>query len=98
MNDWKSWYEKYIELIAVIAITITMIGDIIPADTAAVKPVVTIPTNEEYVVKEGDTLESIVIRFYGSFDMSKVIAIQEANKMANPNALSIGQKLIIPMN
>ena len=30
--------------------------------------------------------------------MSKVIAIQEANKMANPNALSIGQKLIIPMN
>lgn len=54
--------------------------------------------NEEYVVKEGDTLESIVIRFYGSFDMNKVNAIQEANKMANPNALSIGQKLIIPIN
>jgi len=70
----------------------------IPADTAAVKPVVTIPTNEEYVVKEGDTLESIVIRFYGSFDMSKVNAIQSVNKMANPNALSIGQKLIIPLN
>ena len=35
MNDWKSWYEKYIELMAVIAITITMIGDIIPAATAA---------------------------------------------------------------
>ena len=68
----------------------------IPADSAAVKtaPVV---TNEEYVVKAGDTLESIVIRYYGSFDMSKVMAIQEANKMANPNALSIGQKLIIPM-
>ena len=54
--------------------------------------------NEEYVVKEGDTLESIVIRFYGSFDMNKVNAIQEANKMANPNALSIGQKLVIPLN
>ena len=54
--------------------------------------------NENYVVKEGDTLESIVIRFYGSFDMSKVNAIQSVNKMANPNALSIGQKLIIPMN
>ena len=68
----------------------------IPADSAAVKttPVV---TNEEYTVKAGDTLESIVIRYYGSFDMSKVMAIQEANKMANPNALSIGQKLIIPM-
>ena len=48
--------------------------------------------------EEGDTLESIIIRFYGKFDMDKVNLIQEANKMANPNALSIGQKLIIPVN
>ena len=70
----------------------------IPADSAATKPVAPITSNEEYTVKAGDTLESIVIRFYGSFDMSKVNAIQSVNKMANPNALSIGQKLIIPMN
>ena len=71
----------------------------IPSDSASSKKVVApVITNEEYEVKEGDTLESIVIRFYGSFDMNKVNAIQEANKMANPNALSIGQKLIIPMN
>ncbi len=69
----------------------------IPADSAAVKTAVT-PLKEEYTVKEGDTLESIVIRFYGAFDMSKVLLIQEANKMSNPNALSIGQKLIIPLN
>ena len=69
----------------------------IPADSAASKPAVSTARNEEYTVKSGDTLESIVIRFYGSFDMSKVNAIQSANKMANPNALSIGQKLIIPM-
>ena len=70
----------------------------IPADSTAVKSATPILSNEEYTVKEGDTLESIVIRFYGSFDMSKVNAIQSVNKMANPNALSIGQKLIIPMN
>lgn len=70
----------------------------IPADSATSKPAVVVSTNEEYTVKEGDTLESIVIRFYGSFDMNKVNAIQAANKMANPNALSIGQKLVIPMN
>ena len=69
----------------------------IPADSSNTK-VVTPLAKEEYTVKEGDTLESIVIRFYGSFDLSKVNAIQAANKMANPNALSIGQKLIIPMN
>lgn len=69
----------------------------IPADASkpTAAPVV---TKEEYTVKEGDTLESIVIRFYGSFDMNKVNLIQEANRMANPNALSIGQKLIIPVN
>ena len=70
----------------------------IPADSAATKTAPAKLSNESYTVKEGDTLESIVIRFYGSFDMSKVNAIQSANKMANPNALSIGQKLIIPMN
>ena len=71
----------------------------VPADTASDKKIAPVVlSNEEYVVKEGDTLESIVIRFYGSFDMNKVNAIQEANKMANPNALSIGQKLIIPLN
>lgn len=70
----------------------------VPADSAASKPAVSVAANEEYVVKEGDTLESIIIRFYGAFDMNKVNAIQEANRMANPNALSIGQKLIIPMN
>ena len=69
----------------------------IPADASKPAAVSTV-TKEEYTVKEGDTLESIVIRFYGSFDMEKVNMIQEANKMANPNALSIGQKLIIPVN
>lgn len=69
----------------------------IPADSAASKPAATTVKNEVYTVKSGDTLESIVIRFYGSFDMRKVNAIQDANKMANPNALSIGQKIIIPM-
>ena len=70
----------------------------IPADSAASKPVAVQAKSQEYTVKAGDTLESIVIRFYGSFDMGKVKAIQNANKMKNPNALSIGQKLIIPMN
>ena len=71
----------------------------VPADNASAKKSAPITlSNEEYIVKEGDTLESIVIRFYGSFDMNRVNAIQSANKMANPNALSIGQKLIIPMN
>ena len=68
----------------------------IPADSSKPAPA-PVSLNEEYIVKEGDTLESIIIRFYGSFNMDRVNALQEANKMANPNALSIGQKLIIPI-
>lgn len=55
------------------------------------------PLSETYTVKSGDTLESIIIRFYGSFDLDKVEKIREANAMSNPNALQIGQKLTIPL-
>lgn len=68
----------------------------IPADKNANEPIVKTGT-ESYTVKSGDTLESIIIRFYGSFDPSKVDKIKEANKMSNPNNLQIGQNLIIPM-
>ena len=53
---------------------------------------------ESYTVQKGDTLESIIIRFYGSYKKSHENAIKEANKMSNPNALQIGQKLIIPLH
>ena len=69
---------------------------IIPADNPVVE-VAPEPKAETYTVKSGDTLEAIIIRFYGRFDVDKVAQIATANKMNNPNALQIGQKLIIPM-
>ena len=53
--------------------------------------------NETYTVVAGDTLESIVVRFYGKYDPAKVQAIQEANKMSDPNKLQLGQQLNIPL-
>jgi hypothetical protein len=50
-NDWNSWYEKNIEHIAVIATTITIIGDIIPADTAA-SPSTNAPNIDKDVPRE----------------------------------------------
>lgn len=70
---------------------------IIPADTAVVEAT-PLMKSENYTVKSGDTLESIIIRFYGSYQPDKVSQIAAANKMTNPNALQIGQKLIIPMD
>ncbi|MBQ3310488.1 LysM peptidoglycan-binding domain-containing protein [bacterium] len=53
---------------------------------------------ETYTVQSGDTLENIIIRFYGSYSKDRELAIKNINHMKNPNALSIGQKLIIPLN
>lgn len=54
--------------------------------------------SESYTVKNGDTLAGIIIRFYGSYDTSKIDKIKQANGMKNPNDLQIGQSLIIPMD
>lgn len=69
----------------------------IPADKSETTTV-SKGSSEVYTVKNGDTLESIIIRFYGKFDPSKVDKIKTANKMANPNSLQIGQTLTIPMD
>lgn len=79
---------------------------IIPSDVKTVAPVaVTTPepvtpvaNTQTYTVKSGDSLEGIVIRFYGRFDNAKIQKVMEANNMTNPNALQIGQQLKIPMN
>lgn len=67
--------------------------------TTAVAPTTQSSSSQEtYTVQNGDTLESIIIRFYGSYSKSHEHAIKEANHMKNPNALQIGQKLIIPLH
>ena len=46
---------------------------------------------QRYVVQEGDTLSSIAARF-GVTEA----AIQRANDLADPNAIFVGQELVIP--
>ena len=43
-------------------------------------------------------MESILTRFYGGYTQERAWAVMNANNMKNPNKLSIGQKLTIPMN
>ena len=53
--------------------------------------------NEIYTVQSGDTMESILIRFFGSYSKEKENLVLRTNKLTNPNKLSIGQKLTIPL-
>lgn len=72
--------------------------NLIPATTEATATETAATASEVYTVQNGDTLESILIRFYGGYSPEKAKAVMAANNMANPNKLSIGQKLTIPMN
>jgi LysM repeat protein len=51
------------------------------------------PASTTYVVRPGDTLFSIAQQFGTTID-----AIVAANSLANPNALDVGQQLIIPQS
>lgn len=69
----------------------------IPTETATPSPIAS-PTSEptpiylRYTVQEGDTLSAIALAY--GVSLEEMIAI---NNLANPNALAIGQTLIIPI-
>ena len=69
-----------------------------PASTppSAAEPVVvaSAPTGKTYVVQKGDTLTSIARAQYG--DGSKWKKIAAANPSMNPDAVKVGQKIMIP--
>ncbi len=67
---------------------------IVPAD----KPAPVVASSEVYTVQNGDTLAGIIIRFYGKYDPSKIEKIKAVNASLNPDRLSIGQKLVIPLD
>lgn len=56
-----------------------------------------IPEQETYVVKSGDSMSSIVYRFYGKYDLDKIEKIKQVNNLNSAHKLSIGQQLIIPL-
>ncbi|MBN1484001.1 MAG: LysM peptidoglycan-binding domain-containing protein [Chloroflexia bacterium] len=52
------------------------------------------PTPEviRYIVQQGDTLYDIALRY--GVDMDEIIAV---NNLSDPNALTVGQELLIPI-
>ena len=54
------------------------------------------PTGEEqtYIVKSGDNLAAIALKFYGDSSLADVIA--DANDIQDPSEIRPGDKLIIP--
>lgn len=53
--------------------------------------------SKKYVVKSGDTAESIIKHYYGSWSQEKADLLMKANNLSNLDRINIGQELIIPM-
>lgn len=51
---------------------------------------------KEHIVVAGDTLSKIANKYYGNGDAEHYLFIAKSNNIANPNIISVGQKLIIP--
>lgn len=63
-----------------------------PGPPATEPPLVPTPEMLPYIVQEGDTLSDIAQRY--GVDLDKLI---EVNNLQDPNRLSVGQKLWIPV-
>ncbi len=53
--------------------------------------------SETYTVQSGDTMGAILVRFYGAETKENRSKVMLANNIKNPHKISIGQKLIIPI-
>lgn len=51
----------------------------------------------EHIIKSGETLEKIALKYYNSLSPEYIQKIKTANKINNSRYLRVGQRLIIPM-
>jgi LysM repeat protein len=69
----------------------------IKKETENFKQTAKTPTSSQHIVKRGDTLEIIAIKYYGSAGYQNIDKIKRANQIRNSRLINIGQKLVIPI-
>lgn len=50
-----------------------------------------------YTIKNGDTLETIAVKYYGVASKSNIAKIQKANNIKNPHSIQMGQTIKVPL-
>lgn len=53
---------------------------------------------KKHIVASGDTLSSIITKYYGSCDDNKIKMVKEANKIEDINKISVGMSIDLPGN
>ncbi|MBN2162483.1 MAG: LysM peptidoglycan-binding domain-containing protein [Pontiellaceae bacterium] len=68
-----------------------------PVEATPAAATQTTASHKIYSVMKGDTLSKIATKFYGDSSKSDIIYDANRDSLANPNALRIGQTLVIPV-
>ena len=67
-------------------------------ETAKTKDVKETPVaTKKYIVKDGDTVEAIIKKNYGSYTPERAEAIMKANNLKNLDHISIDQEILLPI-
>ena len=51
----------------------------------------------KYTIKNGDTLETIAVKYYGVASKANIAKIQKANNIKNPHSIQMGQIIKVPL-
>ncbi len=68
------------------------------APASVVTPPKRVTTQQVYTVEPGDSLAFIALQFYGSTGEFRRIFNANRDKLSNPDRISVGQRLIIPVS
>ena len=76
--------------------TIAMLATLVDATTPTT-PTLTRDLGNTYVVRPGDSLASIAVKYYGSNDAVNNIFWANKDRLSDPDQLRVGQTIFLPL-
>ena len=76
--------------------TMAMLATLVDATTPTT-PTLTRDVGNTYVVRPGDSLASIAVKYYGSTDAVNDIFWANKDRLSDPDELRVGQTIFLPL-
>ena len=76
--------------------TMAMLATLVDATTPTT-PTLTRDVGNTYVVRPGDSLASIAVKYYGSTDAVNDIFWANKDRLSDPDQLRVGQTIFLPL-
>ena len=76
--------------------TMSMLATLVDT-TNPTTPTLTRDVGNTYVVRPGDSLASIAVKYYGSTDAVNDISLYNKDRLSDPDQLRVGQTIFLPL-